>query len=109
MNTLFGEITTVEELQEQWRDPYLIWYALGMPSFDQRDKAPMKQIVVKFKTKEDRDHFSNVINQKLTDRTNVIWYPIKERDKNSTKRYVETGYEEYTMIETTEDYEDDQD
>ena len=99
MSKLFGEITTVKELQEQWRDPYLTWYALGMPSFDQRDKSPLKQIMIKFKTKEDREHFAETLDYKLTDRTDVVWYPNKERVKNSTNRYVEKGYEHVVTIE----------
>jgi hypothetical protein len=99
MSTLFGEVNTVEELQKHWRDPYLQWWAAGMPSFNQQDKSPLKQILVKFRTKEDREHFAETFGYKLTDKTDVIWYPIKERDKNSTSRYVEDGYQQDSIVD----------
>ena len=99
MSKLFGDVETVEELQENWRDPYLTWYALGMPSFDQREKSPIKQIIVRFKTKEDRNHFAEKMGYKLTDKTDVVWYPNKRRETNSTNRFIETGYEDYTTLE----------
>lgn len=103
MNTLFGEINTVEELQKHWRDPYIQWWAAGMPSHDQRDKSPLKQIMIKFKTKEDRLHFAELMGYKLTDKTDVIWYPNKERDKNSTSRFVEDGYDQDSSVEGDND------
>lgn len=99
MSKLFGDVETVEELQENWRDPYLTWYALGMPSFDQREKTPIKQIILKFKTKEDRHHFAEKMDYKLTDKTDVVWYPNKGRETNSTNRFIEIGYEDYTTLE----------
>jgi hypothetical protein len=65
---------TVEQLQNDWRDPYRQWW---------------KQIKVYFKTREDRDKFQTLVDQKLTERTNVIWHPQKDRDPNSMNRYVE--------------------
>jgi hypothetical protein len=94
MNTLFGEINTVEDLQKHWRDPYLQWWAAGMPSHNQQDKSPMKQIMLKFRTREDREHFADLMGYKLTDRTDVVWYPDKPRDKNSSSRYVQDGMEQ---------------
>ena len=94
MNKLFGKIDTVDELQTEWRDPYIQWWAAGMPSFDQRANNPFKQIKIKFKTKEDREHFGKTLGYKLTDRTSVVWYPDKPRDKNSTSRFVEDGMEQ---------------
>lgn len=77
---------TVEELQRWWMDPYKQWYAAGMPSFVTKDLSPFKQIVVKFKTKEDRQAFSELVNIPLTDKTAVIWYPEKKREKNNMNR-----------------------
>ena len=77
---------TIEELQRWWMDPYKQWYAAGMPSFVTKDLSPYKQIIIKFKTKEDRQAFAELINQPLTDKTNVIWYPEKKREKNMMNR-----------------------
>jgi hypothetical protein len=94
MNTLFGEINTVEDLQKHWRDPYLQWWAAGMPSHNQQDKSPLKQIMIKFKTKEDREYFAELMDYKLTDKTDVVWYPNKLRSKNSSSRYVQDDMEQ---------------
>jgi len=102
MNTLIT-VDTVEELQNHWRDPYLQWWAAGMPSFDQKSKDPWKQITIKFKTHEDREHFAEVFGYKLTDRTDVVSYPAKPRDPNSMSRYVEEGYEQDKIEEVSED------
>jgi len=91
---LLVEIKTVEDLQNHWRDPYLQWWAAGMPSFDQRDKEPWKQITINFRTKEDRAYFADLLEYKLTDKTDVVSYPSKTRDPNSKSRYVEDGYEQ---------------
>jgi hypothetical protein len=80
---------TVEQLQNDWRDPYRQWWAAGMPSFTTKNLEPWKQIKVYFKTREDRDKFQTLVDQKLTERTNVIWHPQKDRDPNSMNRYVE--------------------
>lgn len=103
-NTLI-QIDTVEELQNHWRDPYLQWWAAGMPSYEQCAMDPWKQITVKFPTMEDRKHFAELLGYKLTDRTNVVWYPAKDRDQNSKSRYVEQGYEQDTGADIIEESE----
>lgn len=82
-------VDTVEELQKEWRNPYIQWYAAGMPSFVSQNTEPWKQVVLKFRSKEDREHFGEVLDYKLTDKTNVVWYPKKEPEKNQMSRYVE--------------------
>jgi hypothetical protein len=81
--------TTVKELQDNWRNSYMQWYAGGMPSFVTGDLSPWKQIKVKFNTMEDRQAFAELINFSLTEKTAVIWYPDKGREKNIMNRVVE--------------------
>lgn len=97
------QIDTVEELQNHWRDHYLQWYAAGMPSFNQQVKDPWKQVMFKFRTREDREYFAELFGYKLTDKTDVVWYPNKERDPNSLSRYVEDGYEQDLTEENPDD------
>lgn len=109
MNTLFDtKVTTVEELQKNWRDPYLLWYALGMPSYDQQDAEPWKQLTVKFRTKEDREHFSNLYDYNLTEKANAIWYPKKERHANILNRYIEDGFETDAIYNSKFEVTDDE-
>jgi hypothetical protein len=102
MSTIFDQVNSVEDLQLHWRDPYLQWWAAGMPSFDQQSKDPWKQISIKFRTKEDRKLFGELLNYKLTDKTAVVWYPSKDRDPNSKSRYVEEGYNQDSYEESDE-------
>lgn len=80
---------THEDLQKFWMDPYLQWYAAGMPGFNTEDLSPYKQIIFKFKTMEDRQAFAELIGQKLTEKTNAIWHPEKKREKNITNQIIE--------------------
>ena len=81
--------TTVEDLQDNWRNPYMQWYAAGMPAFVTGDLSPMKQVKIKFKTMEDRQAFSERVGIPLTEKTAFIWYPDRGRSKNNMNRLVE--------------------
>ena len=85
---MYKKVDTLEELQNEWRNHYVQWYAAGMPSYRSVDQKPWKKINLTFHTKEDLQHFASLSGYKITERTNVIWYPEKERDNNSTNRYV---------------------
>lgn len=82
-------VKTVEELQDNWRNPYMQWYAAGMPAFATGDLSPWKQIKIKFKTMDDRQAFAERVNFSLTEKTAVIWFPDKGREKNNMNRIVE--------------------
>lgn len=83
------QIETVDELQKFWRDPYIQWWYAGMPSFNQVQKEPLKQIKVNFKTREDREHFKKTLGLNITDSTDFINYPFREKQKNITNQYKE--------------------
>lgn len=82
-------INNVKDLQKEWANPYIQWYAAGMPTFTTVNLAPWKQITLNFKTMDDRKHFSDLMGYNLTERTGVVWYPSKESEKNNTNRIVE--------------------
>jgi len=83
------EINTLEELQNEWRNPYLQWWAAGMPSFETLNLEPWRQLTVNFKTRDDRQKFAELFGYEITDKTNVVWYPEKERERNNMNRYVD--------------------
>ncbi len=85
----FNKVDNLEELQEEWRNPYIQWYAAGMPSFISQNSEPWKQLVLKFRSKEDRAYFGEAMGYKVTDKTNVVWYPHKNSEKNTMSRYIE--------------------
>lgn len=86
---LFGMPDCTEDLQAEWKNPYLQWYAAGMPAFNTGDLKPYKQIKVKFKAVEDRQAFAELTGYSLTEKTAVVWYPDKSREKNNMNRIVE--------------------
>jgi hypothetical protein len=86
---LFGRVESVDDLQNEWRNPYLQWHAAGMPAFNTGDLSPYKQIRIKFKTKEDRQAFAEKFGYSLTDKTAVVWYPDKGRERNNMNRIIE--------------------
>ena len=51
---------------------------IGMPEFVQEDLDPIQQIIVSFATEEDVQEFAKLIDQKLTRKTQSIWYPKAE-------------------------------
>ena len=78
----FGEEENTEPIE--WKNHWN-----GMPEFTQEDNPPFKKLIISFRTKEDYDAFSELVSQKLTDKTKSIWYPKLDRDLNSLKRWIE--------------------
>ena len=61
----------------------------GMPEFVQEDLRPIQRIVVNFETKKDVDEFSKLIGQKLTYKTDTIWFPHRPNEVIKNTRYVD--------------------
>jgi endonuclease IV len=78
-----------EDLQNEWRNPYLQWWAAGMPSYETLNLEPWKQLTIQFKTMDDRIAFAELLGIELTDRTNGICYPEKNRHANINNGYVD--------------------
>lgn len=76
------DIPTSED--KEWKKHWV-----GMPEFEQEDNPPYKKIIVSFRTKEDYEEFSKMIDQPLTEKTKSIWHPRLDRDANSLKRWIE--------------------
>ena len=83
------EAKTYKQLQNDWKNPYVQWWAAGMPSFETYNLEPWRQLTIKFPTREDREAFAELCNYTLTDKTNVVWYPDKERERNNMNRYID--------------------
>jgi len=66
--------------KEEWKD---------MPEFDHEDLSPIKSIIVHFETLEDMRKFSKIVDQKLTPKTQSIWYPEAEINRYANKRYID--------------------
>jgi len=70
------------------RDQFFKKYWKGMPTFDQNDNPPWKQIYVNFRNKEDYEEFAKLVDQALTDKSKSIWYPKLDIEENSLHRWI---------------------
>lgn len=59
----------------------------GMPEFVQEDKEPFRSVIIHFFDQAGVDEFARLINQKITDKTRMAWYPNIIIEKASDKRY----------------------
>ena len=59
----------------------------GMPEFEQEDLSAIKMIKVNFATIADMDTFSDLVGQKITERTRSIWFPKAELLSQTNKVY----------------------
>lgn len=69
-------------------DPADHW--LGMPEFHNDDLQSFQKITIHFKTPEDRDDFSGIIGQNITDKTKSLWHPRMEKEDQSNQKWVAT-------------------
>lgn len=61
----------------------------GMPEFVHQDLSPFKSVVVHFANEADMQAFSELVEQRLTDKTQSIWYPRATIDTYADKLYIE--------------------
>lgn len=61
----------------------------GMPEFSQLDKKPYKQVIVSFETAEDMHKFAKLVGQKLSAKTQSIWFPAASIETYMDKRYTD--------------------
>ncbi len=73
---IFGDITI--NWEKEWR---------GMPEFIQEDLSPTKQLIINFESEKDYNDFAELIGQKLTLKTQSVWYPEAEIGRYINKRY----------------------
>jgi len=66
------DIEDLEWWKEYWKD---------MPEFTSEELKPYQSIIVHFSTKEDVKEFSKLMDQRITNKTNYIWYPEQKKLK----------------------------
>lgn len=70
------------------RDQFFKKYWKGMPTYDQNDNPPYRQIYLNFRNEEDYKAFAKLVDQNLSDKTKSIWYPKLEIEDNSLHRWI---------------------
>ena len=74
------ETEAADQKETEWR---------GMPSFNQPDNGPHRQVVISFKTPEDVVAFAKLTGLTITDKTKSSWWPYREQNKVSDLFYVD--------------------
>ena len=59
----------------------------GMPEYEHEDKTSCRQLIVHFACEEDLHKFSNLIEQKITEKTKSLWYPEAKIETYADKSY----------------------
>lgn len=77
---LFDNFDELDWWKKEWKD---------MPEFKMEDLSPEQSIIVHFETLEDRDNFSNLLDQTITSETKSIYYPKLKITRFMNKRYTD--------------------
>ena len=77
---LFDNFDELDWWKKEWKD---------MPEFKREDLSPEQSIIVHFETLEDRDNFSNLLDQTITSETKSIYYPKLKITRFMNKRYTD--------------------
>lgn len=59
----------------------------GMPEFKQEDKTAFRSIHVHFACQDHVDQFAALIEQNITDKTRMVWFPFIEIETYADKSY----------------------
>lgn len=66
-------------------DPSTEW--VDMPDYNQENLMPKKTLLVHFENEEDRQEFSKLVKQNLTEKTKFIWYPPQPEFTTKDRQY----------------------
>jgi hypothetical protein len=75
----FDLLDVAPDWTKEWR---------GMPEFEQKDLQPWASLPVHFASRADRDAFSKLIGQKITDDTRSVWVPKAEIGHYADRHYI---------------------
>ena len=78
-----GQLTLFEappDWEEHWQ---------GMPEYSQEDLSQFKTLIVHFASQEDMAAFAKLVGQRITFRTQSLWYPAAQIGSFAGKAYVD--------------------
>jgi hypothetical protein len=61
----------------------------GMPEFIQEDEHPFKVLTIRFDKEEHYLEFAKLIEQNLSEKTKSIWFPSRDRFRNTLLRWMD--------------------
>jgi hypothetical protein len=73
------------------QDEFLVWkeHWKDMPEFKQEDNMPYQKITMNFTKEEDVKAFAELIGQKITYKTDTLWFPKLNLEKPSNFIYTD--------------------
>jgi hypothetical protein len=72
---------------ETFGDPEAEW--AGMPDYHQEDKLAFKSLIVNFKSQDAVNAFASLVQQRITEKTRSIWFPLEEKQRVADLRWSE--------------------
>lgn len=88
LNSLDDTDDELPDVGEKANDPYEEWQEAGLAEYKNEDQTSNYDIKVHFRTKEDLMEFADLVDQKITEKTDSIWYPEREWADVADQRYV---------------------
>lgn len=73
-------IEEIDSWQDEWGD---------MPEYVQERIMPFDEIIVRFKTEQDKVDFFKLLNQVVPGRLQSIWYPKTQKNEAAPQDYVD--------------------
>jgi hypothetical protein len=61
----------------------------GMPEYENKDISAFKTILVHMNDQKAVDDFASLIDQKITEKTKMVWYPFLEIETYKDKEYID--------------------
>ena len=83
------EVKKTVDVESQIVDKYWKSQWKGMPEYSQKKNHPYRNIVMKFRSEEDYNDFSQKIGQALTSKTKNVWHPKLVITKNRQLRWIQ--------------------
>jgi hypothetical protein len=69
------------DVEKSWRKEWE-----GMPEYEMGNTEPFQKITISFKNREDVKKFSELIQQRITSKTDTLWFP-KDEDYIAPKNF----------------------
>jgi len=61
----------------------------SMPEYESKDVGPDRQLIVSFRNDDDVQAFAKLVDQKITDKTRSLWYPLEPHANLKNLHYID--------------------
>ena len=82
---MLANLVYISRPENEIKDKNAAEHWVGMPEF--KNQTSFLRMVVNFETKEDREDFAKKLKIKITEKTNTMWWPPKEKEDPSSVKF----------------------